>query len=65
MTRTDNDCEVLAARGSVHWEWFYGWGEAFDTYFPRFTSNNSCTNSFFATNVPFNFPTWKWDDHYR
>ena len=66
MSSTNQDCETLLATGSVHWEWFYGWGQTFDTYFPRYIANNSCINSFFATNVPYNFPTdVLWEDHYK
>ena len=66
MSSTNKDCETLLATGSVHWEWFYGWGQTFDTYFPRYIANNSCINSFFATNVPYNFPTdVLWEDHYK
>ena len=66
MSSTQKDCELLVARGSVHWEWFYGWSQTFDTYFPKYNIPDSCTTSFFATNVPFNFPTdILWGDTYR
>jgi len=66
MSSTQKDCELLLARGSVHWEWFYGWSQTFDTYFPKYNIPDSCTTSFFATNVPFNFPTdILWGDTYR
>ena len=31
---TQEDCKRLVATSTVHWEWFYGWQQAFDTYFP-------------------------------
>jgi len=66
MSSTQKDCELLLARGSVHWEWFYGWSQTFETYFPKYNIPDSCTTSFFATNVPFNFPTdVLWDDSYK
>jgi hypothetical protein len=66
MESTNRDCELLSARGTVHWEWFYGWQTVFNTYFPKYVGNSSCITSFFATNVPYNFPTNViWDDHYR
>ena len=62
---TNNDCELLLATGTVHWEWFYGWSQTFDTYFPRYNFEGSCITSLFATNVPFNFPTDViWTDYY-
>ena len=61
MASTNQDCELLLATGSVHWEWFYGWKPAFDDYFPKYATSgeeeedNHCVKSFFATNVPYNF----------
>ena len=66
MEDTNRDCEILSATGSVHWEWFYTWQKTFDTYFPKYVDTNSCITSFFATDVPYNFPTnVVWDDHYQ
>ena len=67
---TNEDCDLLSATGTVHWEWFYGWHAAFAHYFPKYlqTSENTnpCIRSFFATNVPYNFPTdVVWGDFYR
>ena len=55
MEESNKDCEILSARGTVHWEWFYNWATTLDTYFPKFVGQNSCLNSFFLTNVPYNF----------
>ena len=42
----------------MHWEWFYGWHTTFAHYFPKYLlEEDPCINSFFATNVPYNFPT--------
>ena len=67
MTDTNTDCDLLWARGTVHWEWFYGWRQTFETYFPKYlTLSDSCITSFFSTNVPFNFPTdIIWSDYYE
>ena len=50
----------------MHWEWFYGWHTTFSHYFPKYLlEEDPCINSFFATNVPYNFPTdVLWEDHY-
>jgi len=66
MDSTNQDCEILSARATVHWEWFYSWATTFETYFPKYVGTDPCVTSFFATNVPYNFPTnVLWDDHYR
>ena len=51
----------------MHWEWFYGWHTTFAHYFPKYLlEEDPCINSFFATNVPYNFPTdVVWDDTYK
>ena len=51
----------------MHWEWFYGWHTTFAHYFPKYLlEEDPCINSFFATNVPYNFPTdVVWDDTYQ
>ena len=63
MEQSNQDCEILSARGTVHWEWFYNWATTLDTYFPKFVGRNSCLNSFFLTNVPYNFLP-PFPDHY-
>ena len=63
MEQSNQDCEILSARGTVHWEWFYNWATTLDTYFPKFVGQNSCLNSFFLTNVPYNFLP-PFPDHY-
>ena len=55
VKRTADDCQLLWATSSVHWEWFFGWESAFKTYFPRYLDGTSCVKSFFATDVPYNF----------
>jgi len=63
---TNRDCQILSSRGTVHWEWFYSWATTFETYFPKYVGHSSCINAFFATNVPYNFPTnVLWNDHYK
>jgi len=69
---TQQDCKLLSATGSVHWEWFFGWEAAFENYFPKYATtenSESCMKSFFATNVPYNFypdPTeFPEDAHFR
>ena len=59
--------EVPCCRGTVHWEWFYGWHTTFAHYFPKYLlEEDPCINSFFATNVPYNFPTdVVWEDTYK
>ena len=59
--------EVPCCRGTVHWEWFYGWHTTFAHYFPKYLlEEDPCINSFFATNVPYNFPTdVLWEDTYQ
>jgi hypothetical protein len=52
---TEDDCKLMATNASVSWEWFYHWGPAFKTYFPRYSENN-IVQGFFCVNVPFNFP---------
>ena len=51
----------------MHWEWFYGWHTTFAHYFPKYLlEEDPCINSFFATNVPYNFPTdVLWEDTYQ
>ena len=51
----------------MHWEWFYGWHTTFAHYFPKYLlEEDPCINSFFATNVPYNFPTdVLWEDTYK
>ena len=51
----------------MHWEWFYGWHTTFAHYFPKYLlEEDPCINSFFATNVPYNFPTdVVWEDTYQ
>ena len=69
---TQQDCKLLSATGSVHWEWFYGWQQAFDRYFPEYATSsedgqdsNLCVRSFFGTDVPYNLPTNViWTDHF-
>ena len=70
MQRTQQDCDLLMATGSVHWEWFYGWQQAFDRYFPEYSkqpnSTLSCVRSFFGTDVPYNLPTNViWTDKFK
>jgi hypothetical protein len=36
VSSTQKDCQLLSATGSVHWEWFYGWLQAFGGYFPKY-----------------------------
>lgn len=64
---TNEDCDLLLATGTVHWEWFYGWHAAFAHYFPKYLqTSDSCIQAFFATNVPYNFPTdVVWGDFYQ
>ena len=63
---TNQDCDLLLATGTVHWEWFYGWHAALAHYFPKYLTSDSCIRSFFSTNVPYNFPTdVVWGDFYR
>ena len=68
VERTQQDCQLLFTTGSVHWEWFYGWQQAFDDYFPEYLSSQesqSCVKSFFGTDVPYNLPTNViWTDHF-
>ena len=69
VVRTQDDCKLLSATGSVHWEWFYGWQQAFDNYFPEYSTLgedlDSCVRSFFSTSVPYNLPTnVLWDDFF-
>merc|ERR1711968_407280 len=33
------DCELLLARGTVHWEWFYGWQQTMDHYYPNYPTD--------------------------
>ena len=47
MERSNQDCEILSARGTVHWEWFYNWATTLDTYFPKFVGQNSFFFFFF------------------
>ena len=70
VKRTQQDCDLLMATGSVHWEWFYGWQQAFDRYFPEYSkqpnSTLSCVRSFFGTDVPYNLPTNViWTDKFK
>ena len=72
VASTQNDCKLLSATGSVHWEWFYGWLQAFGGYFPKYATqegenldSDSCVRSFFATNVPYNLPTFGQDWSYE
>jgi len=70
VQRTQQDCDLLMATGSVHWEWFYGWQQAFDRYFPEYSkqpnSTLSCVRSFFGTDVPYNLPTNViWTDKFK
>ena len=30
----------MSTSATVHWEWFYQWSAAINSYFPRFSNNN-------------------------
>jgi len=69
VSSTQDDCKLLSATGSVHWEWFYGWQQAFDNYFPEYATQggepDACVRSFFGTDVPYNLPTnVVWTDYF-
>ena len=65
VEQTNQDCKLMSSTGSVHWEWFYGWQQAFDRYFPKYSVPDSCIKSFFSTNVPYNFLTnVVWPDYF-
>jgi hypothetical protein len=55
VLNTENDCKLMDMNASVSWEWFYNWGKALKTYFPRY-SENDIVQGFFCVNVPFNLP---------
>ena len=62
-TQQQNDqAYVMNTTGSVHWEWFYNWRQAWSNYFPRYTAANSTsseptvTRAFFLNNVPWVLP---------
>merc|ERR1711936_369485 len=38
---TQEDCRLLSTTSSVHWEWFFGWPQAFSNYFPKYAENYS------------------------
>jgi hypothetical protein len=42
---TQEDCRLLSATGSVHWEWFFGWEKDFDNYFPKYATPKVKDNS--------------------
>merc|ERR1719244_45967 len=75
VERTQQDCQRLWTTGSVHWEWFFGWKDAFEIYFPKYANNSGakdsdiCVRSFFGTNVPYMFypdpSQWPLDEHFR
>jgi len=66
---TDKDCDLLWATGSVHWEWFTDWANAFTIYFPKYAQGEHCVTSFFATNVPYlmqpDEEQWPLEEFYR
>ena len=63
---TNQDCELLSATATVHWEWFYSWQATFDHYFPKYAGRDSCIKAFFSTNVPYNFLTnIVWEDTFK
>ena len=66
VERTNEDCRVMSSSATVHWEWFYGWQQAFDRYFPQYSiTDEACIKAFFATNVPYNFLTnVVWPDYF-
>lgn len=55
VANTEHDGYLLNTSGTVHWEWFLTWDQAFSTVFPRY-ANRSTVRGFFAVNVPFDMP---------
>ena len=46
VASTQKDCQLLSATGSVHWEWFYGWLQAFGGYFPKYADQGEGKGTF-------------------
>jgi len=48
---------IMNTSGSVHWEWIFTWQQAWNNYFPRYTTlNGTTTRAFFLNDVPWVFP---------
>ncbi|GBG30253.1 Hypothetical Protein FCC1311_064732 [Hondaea fermentalgiana] len=50
------DARLMNTSGSVHWEWFYRWKPAFETYFTQYTHLSHSIRSFFLNDVPWPIP---------
>ncbi|KAJ9461773.1 hypothetical protein DIPPA_53953 [Diplonema papillatum] len=53
---------LMGTNGSIHWEWFYHWEEAWANYFPRYLPTGAggtvgaTTRGFFLNDVPWPIP---------
>jgi hypothetical protein len=49
---------IMSTTGSIHWEWFFQWERAYETYFPRYIGNSPTptTKNFFLLSVPWPVP---------
>lgn len=55
VAHTEQAAHLYNSSGSVAWEWALTWSNAFEHYFPRYTSNAK-VRGFFTVNVPFLLP---------
>ena len=58
VASTQNDCKLLSATGSVHWEWFYGWLQAFGGYFPKYATQEGENLDSEEDVLPVHFLSW-------
>jgi len=60
MQQQNQHAVILNTTGTIHWEWFFSWGNAWKNFFPRFVTQENppphATRAFFLNNVPWPFP---------
>jgi hypothetical protein len=56
VARTEEDCRLMDATGTVAWEFMGTWPSAVKNYFPRY-SDEAVVSSLYAVNVPYMIPT--------
>jgi hypothetical protein len=59
VDQQNDQANVMDSTGSVHWEWFFAWHEAFVDYFPRYLAprhRGVSSKYFFLNDVPWPVP---------
>ena len=56
MANTERVARLMNTSGTVDWEWFLTWADAFKNYFPRYAAAGA-VRGLFGVDVPFLLPT--------